>query len=123
MTKSNKGIALLEVLVSVAILTFGMGAAIKAIQTCTRTQSDMNDRVLARSLAEQQFNALRLRGAEGITGDASGRFDAPFDAFSWTAERFESPGDMPLSMVQLKVWKTTRGARKKVYQTRIPLPQ
>ena len=122
MSKSNKGIALLEVLVSVAILTFGMGAAIQAIQTCTRTQSDMNDRVMARCLTEQQLNALRLQDAEGINGDAGGRFETPFDAFSWTAERFESPGDMPLSMVQIKVWKTTGGARKKVYETRIPLP-
>ena len=123
MIKPNKGIALLEVLVSVAILTFGMGAAIKAIQTCTRTQSDMNDRIMARSLAEQQWNALRPQGAGGITGDAGGRFEVPFDAFSWTAERFESPGDMPLSMVQIKVWKAPGGGRKKVYETRIPLPQ
>ncbi len=112
---AKHGIALLEVLLTVSILAFGLGAALQAISTCTRTQSRLGRQNTARTLAERQLATLRLQGAAGLQTDMGGEFPAPHADFSWSAEGMQPTDDTPFALVDVTVWKGQNDQRKRVY--------
>ncbi len=115
MGRATRGVALLEVLLSVSILAFGMGIALRAISTCTRTQSRTEDRATARRLAEQQLTTLRLQGRAALQGEMTGRFDEAFADYSWSARIHSSAEDVPFVLIAFKVWKGRYEDRRLVY--------
>lgn len=113
MGNGKRGVALLEVLVSVSILTFGLGVTMQAIRTATRTQSRLDVRATGRQLATQQIASLRQMGKSGLQEHMTGAFEEPFSDFSWKAEVHPPVEDSPFAFVEMKVLKT-KGDSKQV---------
>ncbi|MBN2311290.1 MAG: hypothetical protein JXR94_20100 [Candidatus Hydrogenedentes bacterium] len=117
-----RGVALLEVLVSVSILAFGLGATMQAIRTCVRTQSHMRDRIAARQLAERQLATFLQQGSQAIAGHMSGAFETPFGDFSWSSHAYAPAGESPFVFVEFEVWKGNGDKKRLAYTTHVLIP-
>lgn len=106
--KGPVGATLLEVLVCVSLIGFGVGALLTGMAVVTRGQSRMEDRIVARRLAE----GLALQAQTGVGLAEEGAFEAPFEDYRWTAAMREMEGlgeDMNAAALELAVWRR-RGA-------------
>lgn len=111
------GVALLEVLLSVSILSLGMGAAFESLSTSARTQSRLEERAVARLLAERQLAECSLQGALSGDGESSGRFDKPYEMYSWSLRTYAVATEaFPLGVADMKVFRNSdQGTARQVY--------
>ena len=117
------GATLLEVLISTAILAVGMAATMRAIGTCARTQSQLEDRTTARRLAEQEIATLRVQSTADSPADMTGQFEEPFEEYSWTAKTQRAGDESPFALVELTVWKEDGSERNPMYSTQTLISQ
>ncbi len=115
--RGQVGATLIEVLISTAILAVGMAAAMRAIGTCVRTQSQLDDRSMARRLAEQEIATIRVRGIAESPDDMSGQFEDPFGEYSWIAKIHRGGDESPFALVEFTVWKGDGSQRGLAYST------
>ncbi len=109
-TSRPRGVALMEVLVSTAIIGAGFGTFLWSLSSCARSQSALNERETGRFLAERQLLFLRQHSLASQTKDMTGDFAAPCEDYSWKAV-FESPADTaPFVIVCLTVFQHVPGA-------------
>ena len=101
---SRRGIALLEVLIALTVMGLGVTAALKAIGTCTRSESKASKDAVVQRLAEQQLALLRSQRAQLTSGEHRGRFDAPQDGYSWSAAIEPPVGDDSFFLVRLSIF-------------------
>ncbi|HOF40340.1 MAG TPA: type II secretion system protein [Candidatus Hydrogenedentes bacterium] len=114
MHRKQAGVALLEVMVSVTIITVGMGTCLRVIVQCANAQKHIEERTFARHVAEQKIAELRLSGASFPPGESEGRFQAPFEAYSWIAHFEPAENEQPFSVVNLEIWKKDKGEERQV---------
>jgi prepilin-type N-terminal cleavage/methylation domain-containing protein len=84
--KKTAGFTLIEVLVSVVILSAGIVFVLQAFETATVALSEMRDTIWAGNAAQSEFDRLRVMGYAGIDiGDGywSGRYRAYYSDFVW----------------------------------------
>ncbi len=105
MHRKHAGVALLEVMVSVTIVTVGVGTCLRVVVQCANAQKRIEERTVARQLAEQKIMELRVSGASSSPGESEGRFPAPFEAYAWTAHVEPAENEQPFSIVNLEIWR------------------
>lgn len=103
-SKSQRGVALLEVLVALVLIGLGVTASLKAIGLCTRSESRATKQMVAMRLAAHQLAVLRSRGQSAGAAEQRGRFDAPYESYSWQAAIEAPGGDSPFRLVRLSVF-------------------
>ena len=103
--RATRGVALLEVLLSVIIIGIGFGASFKMISSATRTQSRIEQKALVRRLAESELVRLRLTGGLSQPGVTEGRFVAGEVDYSWRARIQGGPGNSPFNLVDFVVFR------------------
>jgi type II secretion system protein I len=84
--KKSSGFTLIEVLVSVVILSTGIVFVLQAFQTATVALSEMRDTIWASNIAQSEIDKLRLTGAVGDdlgNGYWSGRYSTYYSDFVW----------------------------------------
>jgi len=84
--KKSSGFTLIEVLVSVVILSTGIIFVLHAFETATVALSEMRDTIWASNVAQNEIEKLRITGATGTdlgNGYWSGRYSAYYSDFLW----------------------------------------
>ena len=113
--RRTRGIVLLEVLLSVSIIAVGVVVPLRAIGASARAQARLEERSVARRLAEGQLAVLRVSDMASRQGETEGRFDAPFDQYSWTVESQSGGHEAPFALVVLSIWGRENHERRPVY--------
>src|SRR5512140_2390468 len=94
MKKACTGFTLLEVLVALAILAVGLGAAIKAISSSADNLDAVRQRVVAEWVAENELALLRADHAWPSPGRAEGEAANAGRNFRWRREVEATPNTM-----------------------------
>lgn len=84
--KKSSGFTLIEVLVSVVVLSTGIIFVLHAFETATVALSEMRDTIWASNVAQNEIEKLRITGASGAdlgNGYWSGRYSAYYSDFVW----------------------------------------
>lgn len=113
--KGARGVALLEAMLSVAIVSVGMMVSMRAVGFGAQMQSRLETRNVGRRLAEQQLAALAAAGSDALQGESSGQFGEPFDAYRWVAIPLPPTEGAPFALVQLNIVKGEGAEQKTVY--------
>ncbi len=98
-----RGIALIEVLVTVTVVSVGLTATLTGIRTCVRAQSIAEQRATLQVLAEEQLARLRILSPAQLESELSGTFAAPNEAYSWSAEIDPVDETTPYRVVQFTI--------------------
>ena len=121
MNKSS-GFTLIEVLVSVVILSVGIVAVLIAFETATVALGEMRDSIWAGNVAQHQLDQLRIKGYAGTdigSGYASGIYPTYYSQFNWEyrisdAGLSESGGDVrEVRLIVSRTGSTRRRDRSK----------
>lgn len=84
--KKTSGFTLIEVLVSVVILSAGIVFVLQAFETAAVALSEMRDTIWAGNVAQSELDSLRVAGSAGEdigSGYWTGRYQAYFSDFVW----------------------------------------
>ena len=89
--RARRGVALLEVLMAAAVIGIGLGISFRTMSLATRHESLLERRATATRLAQDTL--IELRGANQLqqAGQTSGKYESPFDTYSWTANVQPTP--------------------------------
>jgi type II secretory pathway component PulJ len=112
------GAALLEVLISVSILSFGLGMTMEGMGTYVRTQSRLEESGTARRLAESQLVTFIISSRILPAGELNGQFEEPFSMFTWSAVVSDPTGDSPYRLIEVDVWKNEEPDDRRVASIR-----
>lgn len=102
---NRDGIALMEVLLSMAIVGIALAALLNASSAALRTESKAEERAVGERLAELQLLAIRSGQAPREPGESQGQFAEPFSQYSWTCRIDPSQEEDPFLLVTLEVRK------------------
>jgi prepilin-type N-terminal cleavage/methylation domain-containing protein len=84
--KKSAGFTLIEVLVSVVVLSTGIIFVLHAFETATVALSEMRDAIWASNVAQSEIDKMRVRGATGVdigNGYWTGRTATYYSDFIW----------------------------------------
>ncbi|NLO33434.1 MAG: prepilin-type N-terminal cleavage/methylation domain-containing protein [Candidatus Hydrogenedentes bacterium] len=95
---SKRGMALIELLVSIVMIGVGMTAIIRALDGCVRTSAVSLDRDIVRPLLEQTLHEHTFNSDK----NDSGRFESPFERFEWRVARKPIEGT-PLTEIKTTI--------------------
>jgi general secretion pathway protein I len=82
--RREAGFTLVEVLVALVIVAFGMGALLAALTSSADTATRLRDKSFAEWIALNRISELRLRDQPPPTGDASGDIEYAGGRWRWT---------------------------------------
>lgn len=111
---AQRGVALIEVLLSVAVLAAALGVTMDALGKSVRNQSQLQQRAQARRLAEGIAHQLKSDFAFTQSNESNGRFEAPFAAYVWTAVS-RPPGALNNAFASLDVKVSMAGNQRVLY--------
>lgn len=84
------GFTLVEAMVALAVVAMVAVAVLAQAGAGSRSSVDAIEAMTAAALAEEQLERMRILEPDELTrlpdSLRSGRFDAPFEAYAWTAE-------------------------------------
>jgi len=84
---SNRpGIALIEVLISVALIGVGLVTIVRALDVCVRTVSRSGETNIATVLLDEAILEVTQVQPMESHSSQSGRFEAPYEKFYWDAQ-------------------------------------
>ncbi|MEZ4601122.1 MAG: prepilin-type N-terminal cleavage/methylation domain-containing protein [Syntrophotaleaceae bacterium] len=106
MNSDSRGFTLLEVTIAVAIVGISLTALLGLSNRCLQAQDKLRNVTTATLLAQQEMNRLELEAEDNILSfvDTEGRFEEPFQAFSWTARYEETPLEAVKMVVVSVTW-------------------
>lgn len=86
--RCRRGIALVEVLVGGVILAIGLTTVISISGRSLKMQTDGEKRMTASWLADELLNLVVIEGPDEFSkrNETSGRFEAPFDQYTFQVE-------------------------------------
>lgn len=102
---NRAGIALMEVLLSMAIVGIAMGALLSSASAALRAESKVEERAVGARLAEQQLLAIRSGQASREPGESQGQFAEPFSQYKWSCRIVPSQAEGPFLLVTLDILK------------------
>jgi general secretion pathway protein I len=82
----QRGFTLIEVLVALIIVAFGMGALMATLASSAETTSHLREKSVAEWVALNRISEIRLRGAAPSTGKTTGDADFAGQKWRWTQE-------------------------------------
>jgi len=92
------GFTLLEILVSLVVVSLAMGAVIQTVGSYTKNQANLRDRVFAQWVARNQLASMQVTGDWPPVGQLKGDVDFPEDAsgvknrhWRWVMQITQSP--------------------------------
>ena len=94
-TKSHiNGFTLIEVVVAVAVIAFGLSATIKTVSTVTRNTAHLNERVVATWVAQNAMARYELNIDNNASEETSGKEEIAGVEWYWkkTLVNTEDPG-------------------------------
>ncbi len=103
-TSTEDGFSLLELLVAIAILSMAVIPMISTQTGALKSTSDLNERLLARIVAENALTELRLSEIPPAPGSINGTEYQAGMEFIWQAEVRNIP-QQPLMAISLSVMK------------------
>ena len=106
----RRGMALVEVLLSISIISVSLGISMQTLSLCTRLESRSVKMAKARRLADGKVLDLRASGATLSDGESGGRFEAPFEAYRWVARMHWADGTPPRTHIELLIYQGEREA-------------
>lgn len=110
---SNDGFSLLELLVAIAILSMAVIPLLATQTTALRSTSQVNEKVLARIVAQNALIDFRLSDIPPVPGFSSGNEHQAGVDFTWQANIRNIP-QQPLSTISLSVMRS--GQETPIYQ-------
>lgn len=82
--KSNFGFTLIEVIVAVAVIAFGLSATIKTVSTVTRNTAYLNEKIIATWVAQNAMALYELDIESNATEETSGSQEIAGIEWYWT---------------------------------------
>lgn len=110
----NKGFTLLEILITVAIISFGIVGATQAFNTGFAISADAEETARAREIARAKLEEIKNTIFKNIASSGP-TSDADFPAFTTTVTVTQAPSAPGGSLLQIVV--TVRGRRTSVTLT------
>ena len=97
-----KGFTLIEVVVAVAVIAFGLSATIKTVSTVTRNTAYLNERIVATWVAQNAMAMYELNIENDASKETSGKQEIAGVEWYWTKSlvKTEDPG---LQRVEIEV--------------------
>lgn len=114
--KLRRGMTLIEVLATVAILSVALPPIMYGISLATSVAGVARQRAEATNLAEAKLDELTQTINEGQTSALSGGFDQPYEQYNWQAEEANWE-ESYLTQLTVTVNWTTRGKNLSVSLT------
>ena len=117
----RRGVALLDVLVAAMVLAVGMGITMSLASQSLLNQGTSERRITASWLADGLLSMVLAEGPRrfSMRQQPEGRFDPPFDDFTWLVE-VRSLGDwVPYSVQATIAWQEGASAMSLTFDTRI----
>jgi general secretion pathway protein I len=100
--QGQSGFTLIEVLVALVIVAFGMGALMAALSSSADTSAHLREKSLAEWVALNRISEVRLRGQPPGLGKSSGDADFAGRKFRWTQEIVD-PGIAGIRRIDISV--------------------
>ena len=124
MKKKNNGFLLIEVLVTIAILAFGLVYISRAFMNCLKAMSQIASYTLALNLGEEKLFDLEEIAKKGGLDEVAARGDFPDNpGFSYKLET-NKLDDLDLNNLYLEVnWKEGRKAGSYEITTYLPIKE
>ncbi|HWB19896.1 MAG TPA: hypothetical protein VG711_06320 [Phycisphaerales bacterium] len=105
------GFALIDAIIGAVILGIGLAVVISLTSRAVQRQIDGEKRTTAAWLADGLLNMVLADGPVdyGKRNDSSGRFDAPFDEFTYNVELKDQGVNVPFRVTATVSWDKDRG--------------
>ena len=107
MRHSRGGFTLLEAVVALAIIAMTSVGVLQAFAADLRGAGKVRDALTASTLARSRLARLEISTAADLTilpdSLARGKFNAPFDSYTWTADSRAIPGEPDLYDLRVTV--------------------
>ena len=116
------GTALLEALLTVTIVSFGVLIPLRSFSALARNESHMTDRRIARYLAAQEMTVMRLKGNNHTNTSTNGVFEPQYDNYSWSFETLGRSEDELFTFTRLKIYRKTNDTNQCMYTMQSLLP-
>ena len=82
----SRGFTLLEVLVSLAIITIVMAALLQSLSVLTRNESSLYSKKLVTWVAQNKLHEIQLNQDSTVPGNTSGTSDMAGQSVAWEAD-------------------------------------
>ena len=122
---NNRGLTLIEVLVSVVILSAGAVVLTQSLANAAHAQAIAESRMQAYLLAASKLGELELTAARGelVPAQVEGTIRVAGDAFGWSAIA-SAPNDDLVQTVRLRIsWQQGPHAYAQQFETAVRLPE
>lgn len=119
-TKSfNNGFTLIEVIVAVAVIAFGLAATIKTVSTVTRNTFHLNEQIVATWAAQNAMALYELNIENDAAKETSGVEELAGVEWYWKKELVDTQ-DPDIKRVEIEV-RRDEGKDSQVYATLVSL--
>ena len=118
---SRRGIALIDALAGGMLLAIGIAVLLTIASRAIAAQADGERRLAAAWLADEALNLVLVEGPEAFKQlyDTNGRFDPPFEVFSYDIEIDDNGVGQPYTVTATVRWAHARHVRQLEVQTMI----
>lgn len=99
---SHKGFTLIEVIVAVAVIAFGLAATIKTVSTVTRNTAYLNEKVIATWVAQNAMALYELDIESDANEETSGSEEVAGIEWYWTKVLIDTE-DPDIQRVEIEV--------------------
>lgn len=116
-SKAEKGFTLLELIVAIAILSFGLVGVLQAISAALAASRLAEDYSTAAILAEQKMAELSVSVEDLEAGEDSGDFGELFPRFAWSCRVEDSGVEGLLQATVVVSWRSGQRERSFTAET------
>lgn len=111
---SRRGIALMDAMIGGVLLAIGLAVLLSIAGRALAAQADGERRLAAAWLADEVLNMVLVEGPEAFKQlyDTSGRFDEPFETFTYDVDIHDNGIGLPFNVTAIVRWRHGRHDRQ-----------